>query len=103
MPEDDDIFSARTCPTCSGENAVNVAIDNEDLVLSLQFIGAEALAQATSKQREIENRFAEANTDLVHQGDTISLEIEFSCGAEKILFLMAERSNRGAAARGTSA
>ena len=95
MPEDDDIFTARSCPSCTGADAVSVAIDNEDLLLSLEFHGAEALSQATAKSSEIEHRFTEAKTEITGQGDAVSLQIEFSCGAEKILFSMAERSRRG--------
>ena len=94
MSKDKRTITDVSCPTCSSAAEVNSVIDNEDLQLTLIFDGAEALAQARSKCSDIEHRFPEAQTALVEQGANVDMNVTFSCGAEKVIFLMTDRSAR---------
>jgi uncharacterized protein YfcZ (UPF0381/DUF406 family) len=81
-----------SCFTCGTTVSVNNVIDNEDLTLALDYSGEGALSEATAKRDEIAKRFTQAQTALIADGDRVRLQVEFSCGAEKVIFLMAQRA-----------
>jgi len=102
MNKDSSILSGVSCPSCCSVAESSTVIDNEDLLLAIDFTGSDALALASAKRAEVEQRFPDAQVSVSEHGSTVRVDIEFSCGAEKIIFQRAERSRTSGGAAGRS-
>ena len=102
MSKDSSILTDVSCPSCCSVAESLTVIDNEELLLAIDFTGPDALALASAKRAEVEQRFPDAQVLVSEHGGTVRVDIEFSCGVEKLIFQRAERSRTSGGAAGRS-
>lgn len=100
MSKDNSILTDVSCPSCCSVAELLTVVDNDDLLVTIEFCGPDALSLAAARCSEVEHRFPDAQVAVTEQGDAARLDIEFSCGAEKIIFLRAERSRSSGGTQG---
>lgn len=75
-----------TCTDCGSFVDIGAVIDEHDTLLTLNFVGDSAQADAESMATRAQTRFAEVQTEFVTKTEGVDLLLSFNVSAEKMIF-----------------
>lgn len=75
-----------TCTDCGSFVDIGTVIDEHDTLLTLNFVGDSAQADAESMATRAQTRFAEVQTEFVTKTEGVDLLLTFNVSAEKMIF-----------------
>ncbi|WP_173496690.1 DUF406 family protein [Shewanella sp. ISTPL2] len=75
-----------TCTDCGSFVDIGAVIDEHDTLLTLNFVGDSAQADAKSMATRAQTRFAEVQTEFVTKAEGVDLLLTFNVSAEKMIF-----------------
>jgi uncharacterized protein YfcZ (UPF0381/DUF406 family) len=75
-----------TCTDCGSFVDIGAVIDEHDTLLTLNFVGDSAQADAESMATRAQTRFAEVQTEFVTKTEGVDLLLTFTVSAEKMIF-----------------
>ncbi|EGT3626596.1 YfcZ/YiiS family protein [Shewanella sp. NKUCC05_KAH] len=75
-----------TCTDCGSFVDIGAVIDEHDTLLTLNFVGDSAQADAESMATRAQTRFAEVQTEFVTKTEGVDLLLTFNVSAEKMIF-----------------
>lgn len=75
-----------TCTDCGSFVDIGAVIDEHDTLLTLNFVGDSAQADAESIATRAQTRFAEVQTEFVTKTEGVDLLLTFNVSAEKMIF-----------------
>ncbi|MBW3530096.1 DUF406 family protein [Shewanella sp. NKUCC06_TVS] len=75
-----------TCTDCGSFVDIGAVIDEHDTLLTLNFVGDSAQADAESMATRAQTRFAEVQTEFVTKTGGVDLLLTFNVSAEKMIF-----------------
>ncbi|MBP7663398.1 MAG: DUF406 family protein [Shewanella sp.] len=75
-----------TCTDCGSFVDIGAVIDEHDTLLTLNFVGDSAQADAESMATRAQTRFAEVQTEFVTKAEGVDLLLTFNVSAEKMIF-----------------
>ncbi|MGI2188062.1 DUF406 family protein [Shewanella oncorhynchi] len=75
-----------TCTDCGSFVDIGAVIDEHDTLLTLNFVGHSAQADAESMATRAQTRFAEVQTEFVTKTEGVDLLLTFNVSAEKMIF-----------------
>ncbi|BAJ02298.1 DUF406 family protein [Shewanella violacea] len=75
-----------TCTDCGSYADIGAVIDEHDRQLVVHFTGPQAQAESELLTQKVKARFEDVNVGSVSQDSGISLTINFSFSAEKMIF-----------------
>ncbi|MGI2100046.1 DUF406 family protein [Shewanella oncorhynchi] len=75
-----------TCTDCGSFVDIGAVIDEHDTLLTLNFVGDCAQADAESMATRAQTRFAEVQTEFVTKTEGVDLLLTFNVSAEKMIF-----------------
>ncbi len=75
-----------TCTDCGSFVDIGAVIDEHDTLLTLNFVGDSAQADAESMATRAQTRFAEVQTEFVTKAESVDLLLTFNVSAEKMIF-----------------
>jgi uncharacterized protein YfcZ (UPF0381/DUF406 family) len=75
-----------TCTDCGSFVDIGAVIDEHDTLLTLNFVGDSAQADAESMSTRAQTRFAEVQTEFVTKAEGVDLLLTFNVSAEKMIF-----------------